>query len=138
MTVKEKLGDKILVATVGSITSSKQANELLRKGFDVAVAGRVFLKNPGFIWSWGEELGVEINVTNQIRWGFGGRPGFQQKALNTVGSAGQKLDLLLDTWIACYWLDTIEFSSLAKYLSQTYSLWCSAGIMLSIQDTTYP
>ena len=30
-------------------------------------------------WSWAEELGVEINVANQIRWGFGGRPGFQQK-----------------------------------------------------------
>ena len=79
MTVKEKLGDKILVATVGSITSSKQANELLRKGLDVAVAGRMFLKNSGLVWSWAEELGVEINVTNQIRWGFGGRPGFQQK-----------------------------------------------------------
>ena len=79
MTVKEKLGDKILVATVGTITSGKEANDLVSKGLDVVVAGRMFLKNPGLVWSWAEELGVEINVANQIRWGFGGRPGFQQK-----------------------------------------------------------
>ena len=79
MTVKEKLGDKILVATVRSITSSKQANKLLRKGLDVAITGHMFLKNPGLVWSWVEELGVEINIANQMRWGFGGRPGFQQK-----------------------------------------------------------
>ena len=72
MTVKEKLRDKILVATVRLITSSKQANELLRKGLDVAVAGHMFLKNPGLVWSWAEELGVEINVVNQMHWGFGG------------------------------------------------------------------
>ena len=74
--LKEKLGDKVLVATVGSITSGELANDLLDKGLDVAVAGRMFLKNPGLVWAWAEELGVEINVANQIRWGFGGRPGF--------------------------------------------------------------
>jgi hypothetical protein len=37
--------------------------------------GRMFQKNPGLVWSFAEELGVEINVANQIRWGFGGRPG---------------------------------------------------------------
>jgi 2,4-dienoyl-CoA reductase-like NADH-dependent reductase (Old Yellow Enzyme family) len=65
----------MLVATVGTITSGKQANDLLEKGLDVAVAGRMFQKNPGLVWSWAEELEVQINVANQIRWGFGGRPG---------------------------------------------------------------
>lgn len=64
------------MATVGSITSGKQANELLEEGgLDLAVAGRMFQKNPGLVWAWAEELGVQNNVANQIRWGFGGRPG---------------------------------------------------------------
>lgn len=73
--IKEKLGDKIAVATVGTITSGKQANKLLEEGLDIAVAGRMFQKTPSLVWEWAEEMGVEINVANQIRWGFGGRPG---------------------------------------------------------------
>ncbi|KAK4693456.1 hypothetical protein P7C71_g3950, partial [Lecanoromycetidae sp. Uapishka_2] len=74
-TVKEKLGDKLAVATVGTITSGKQANQLLEEGLDLAIAGRMFQKNPALVWQFAEELGVQINVANQIRWGFGGRPG---------------------------------------------------------------
>ncbi|SLM39941.1 fmn-linked oxidoreductase [Lasallia pustulata] len=73
--VKKKVGDKLAVATVGKITSGKQANELLEDGLDLTVVGRMFQKNPGLVWSFAEELGVQINVANQIRWGFGGRPG---------------------------------------------------------------
>ena len=73
--VKEKLGDKLAVATVGTITSGKQANQLLEEGLDLAIAGRMFQKNPALVWQFAEELGVQINVANQIRWGFGGRPG---------------------------------------------------------------
>lgn len=76
--LKEKVGDKMLVATVGTITSGKLANDLLEQGLDVAIAGRMFQKNPGLVWAWAEELGVEINLANQIRWGFGGRQGFQK------------------------------------------------------------
>ncbi|KAL9638146.1 MAG: hypothetical protein Q9164_001740 [Protoblastenia rupestris] len=46
--VKEKLRDKIAVATVGTITSGKQANQRLEEGLDVAVCGRMFQKNPSF------------------------------------------------------------------------------------------
>ena len=77
--VKEKLGDKMAVATVGTITSGKQAQQLLDEGLDLAIAGRMFQKNPGLVWAWAEELGVAINVANQIRWGFGGRPGAPKK-----------------------------------------------------------
>lgn len=73
--VKEKVGDKILVGTVGSITNGKQANQLLEEGLDVAIVGRMFQKNPGLVWAFADDLGTQIQVANQIRWGFGGRPG---------------------------------------------------------------
>ena len=77
--VKEKLGDKMAVGTVGTITSGKQAQTLLEEGLDLAIVGRMFQKNPGLVWTWAEELGVQVNVANQIRWGFGGRPGAPKK-----------------------------------------------------------
>ncbi|KAI9743013.1 MAG: hypothetical protein M1818_003308 [Claussenomyces sp. TS43310] len=73
--VKKAVGDKMAVGTVGTITSGKQANDLLEDGLDLAIAGRMFQRDPALVWTWAEELGVEINVANQIRWGFGGRPG---------------------------------------------------------------
>ncbi|KAF1984882.1 NADH:flavin oxidoreductase/NADH oxidase [Aulographum hederae CBS 113979] len=71
--IKKEVGEKMLVGTVGTITSGKQANELLEEGLDLAIAGRMFQKNPGLVWQWADELGVEIMNANQIRWGFGGR-----------------------------------------------------------------
>lgn len=72
--IKDKVGDNMLVASVGMITEGKQAEEILQKGeADIVVAGRAFQKNPGLVWAWAEDLGVEINLANQIRWGFGGR-----------------------------------------------------------------
>jgi 2,4-dienoyl-CoA reductase-like NADH-dependent reductase (Old Yellow Enzyme family) len=77
--IKAAVGDKMAVGTVGTITSGKQANQLLEEGLDLAIAGRMFQKNPGLVWTWAEEMGVQINVANQIRWGFGGRPGAPKK-----------------------------------------------------------
>lgn len=71
--VKKGVGDKMAVGAVGTITSGKQANDILEEGIDMAIVGRMFQKNPGLVWYWAEELGVEIQVANQIRWGFGGR-----------------------------------------------------------------
>lgn len=65
----------MLVGTVGTITSGKQANQLLEEGLDVAIVGRMFQKNPGLVWAFADDLGTQIQVANQIRWGFGGRPG---------------------------------------------------------------
>lgn len=56
------------VGTVGTITNGKQANELLEEGLDLVIVGRMFQKNPGLVWTFAEELGVQINVANQIRW----------------------------------------------------------------------
>ena len=86
--IKKEVGSKMLVGTVGTITTGKQAEAILTgkgeqsKGeeqLDAVIAGRMFQKNPALVWSWAEELGVEINVANQIRWGFGGRPGGPKK-----------------------------------------------------------
>lgn len=72
--VKEAVGDKMAVGSVGSIDSGSLANELLEnKGLDAVFVGRGFQKNPGLVWTWAEELGVQLNMANQIRWGFGGR-----------------------------------------------------------------
>lgn len=72
--VKDKVGDKMLVGAVGTITSGKQANGYLEDdNLDIIFAGRMFQKNPGLVWAWADELGVEGRWANQIRWGFGGR-----------------------------------------------------------------
>lgn len=78
--VKAAVGDKMAVATVGNIRDGVQANELLegkdgKAALDLAICGRMFQKNPGLVWQFAEDLGVEIQMANQIRWGFGGRPG---------------------------------------------------------------
>ncbi|KAL9069644.1 MAG: hypothetical protein Q9157_006098 [Trypethelium eluteriae] len=76
--IKKAVGDAMAVGTVGTITNGVQANDLLEgKGdnqpLDLAIAGRAFQKNPGLAWAWADDLGVEVNWANQIRWGFGGR-----------------------------------------------------------------
>jgi 2,4-dienoyl-CoA reductase-like NADH-dependent reductase (Old Yellow Enzyme family) len=73
--VKEKVGDKLLVSTVGTITNGPQAQKLLEEGLDVVFVGRMYQRNPGMVWQMAEELGVEIEAANQIKWGFGGRAG---------------------------------------------------------------
>lgn len=83
--IKKAVGDKLAVGTVGSITSGKQANDLLEgkndsgTELDLAICGRMFQKNPGLVWTFAEELETQINVANQIRWGFGGRAGGPKK-----------------------------------------------------------
>lgn len=73
--IKKAVGDKMLVSTVGSIKSGKQAEEIVtgENGPDLVAAGRMFQKNPGLVWAWAEEIGVDIHVAHQIGWGFGGR-----------------------------------------------------------------
>jgi len=71
--VKKAVGDKMMVGTVGTITSGKQANQLLEEGLDLAIVGRMFQKNPGLVFYWADELEMEVQMPNQIRWGFGGR-----------------------------------------------------------------
>lgn len=72
--VKKAVGDKLQVGTVGMVGSAELANSLVEKeGLDFVLVGRGFQKNPGLVWTWAEELGVDISMANQIRWGFASR-----------------------------------------------------------------
>ena len=77
--VKQVVGDKMRVGTVGSIKTGTLGQQLLEEGLDLIIVGRGFQKNPGLVFAWADELGVEVQMPNQIRWGFGGRGGKQQK-----------------------------------------------------------
>jgi 2,4-dienoyl-CoA reductase-like NADH-dependent reductase (Old Yellow Enzyme family) len=71
--IKEALGDKLAVGTVGSIDSAVVAEQLLQDGLDLTTVGRAFQKNPGLVFTWADELKIEAQMPNQIRWGFQGR-----------------------------------------------------------------
>lgn len=74
--VKKAVGDQLKVGTVGMINDGHLANCLLENNnLDFVLVGRGFQKNPGLVWTWAEELDVEISMANQIRWGFGSRGG---------------------------------------------------------------
>ncbi|TBU41805.1 hypothetical protein BD309DRAFT_1039644, partial [Dichomitus squalens] len=73
--VKKAHGDKILVSTVGAIYEGKFAQSILDEGrADVIFVGRMFQKNPGLVWSFADDLGVDIRQPGQIELGFKGRP----------------------------------------------------------------
>lgn len=77
--VKKAHGDKIFVGSVGNINSGTLAQNLLENNrADVAFVGRYFQKNPGLVWTFAEDLGVELYLAHQIEWGFKGR-GTQKK-----------------------------------------------------------
>lgn len=72
--VKAEVGHKILVSTVGGISSGKIAQDVLDNNkADVVFVGRWLQKNPGLVWQFAEELGVHITQAHQIEWGFLGR-----------------------------------------------------------------
>ncbi|KAK4902747.1 NADH-dependent flavin oxidoreductase [Elasticomyces elasticus] len=72
--VKKAVGDRMAVGTVGAINDARLANSLLEeKGLDFVAVGRGFQKNPGLVFAWADELGQQVQMPNQIRWGFGGR-----------------------------------------------------------------
>lgn len=73
--VKKAVGDRLAVGAVGLITNGKLANEVLEDGVDVVLVGRAFQKNPGAVWAFAEDLGVEFKAANQIAWGFSRRGG---------------------------------------------------------------
>ncbi|KAK0226548.1 hypothetical protein IW262DRAFT_1457774 [Armillaria fumosa] len=70
----KKSNTGLLVGTVGRINDGLVAQEVLDKGqADVILVGRQFLKNPGLVWTFADDLGVKIRAAHQIRWGFGGK-----------------------------------------------------------------
>ncbi|KAF7980703.1 hypothetical protein HWV62_37161 [Athelia sp. TMB] len=81
--VKKVVGEKLIVGSVGGIETGKMAQEILETGqADVAFVGRWFQKNPALVWTFAEDLGVDIFVAHQVEWGFKGR-GKERSAYET-------------------------------------------------------
>lgn len=84
--IKKVVGDKLLVSTVGGITTGTTAERIIsgkEEGgteLDLVAAGRMFQKNPGLVWAWADDVGVKIQVAHQIGWGFVGRAPRSKKA----------------------------------------------------------
>ncbi|KAJ5872907.1 uncharacterized protein N7529_005260 [Penicillium soppii] len=71
---KDAVGDRLLVGAVGMIHTGGIANQLFTDGgLDFVLVGRGFQKNPGSVWTWAEELGVDISMSNPNQWGFSRR-----------------------------------------------------------------
>ncbi|KAF7970542.1 hypothetical protein HWV62_23707 [Athelia sp. TMB] len=68
--VKETLGESLLVGAVGNINNGHVAQSILDQGqADVILVGSQFLKNPGTVGAFAEDLGVDIYQANQMEWG---------------------------------------------------------------------
>ena len=83
--IKSALGSssKMAVGSVGGIDNAQLANDLLEKdGLDLITVGRGFQKNPGLVFAWADELGQQVQMPNQIRWGFKGRGSKPTKAIS--------------------------------------------------------
>ncbi|KZT63188.1 FMN-linked oxidoreductase [Daedalea quercina L-15889] len=79
--VKKRVGDKMLVASVGGVTDAHIAQHVLvDMGIDIIAVGRQFLRDHQTVWTFAEQLGVEIKLPNQVAWVFGGRGGVHKKS----------------------------------------------------------
>ncbi|KAI9054236.1 hypothetical protein LZ554_001404 [Drepanopeziza brunnea f. sp. 'monogermtubi'] len=74
--------------SVLNINHGKQAEAILTgKGegsmgsqeLDAVFVGRHFRKEPGLVWWFADEVGIQITIANQIKLGFEGRPRAQRK-----------------------------------------------------------
>jgi 2,4-dienoyl-CoA reductase-like NADH-dependent reductase (Old Yellow Enzyme family) len=71
--IKKAVGDSALVSSVGAIAGGKQSEELLEQGLDLVAVGKAFLKNPGLVFAWADELDVHIKMPSQIQWALDGK-----------------------------------------------------------------
>ncbi|KAF9031678.1 FMN-linked oxidoreductase [Hymenopellis radicata] len=78
----KKSNPGLLVGAVGGINDGHIAQGVLDKGqADAVLVGRAFQRHPGLVWSFAEDLGVEVVLAHQIHWGFRGRRGGKKSAL---------------------------------------------------------
>ena len=70
--IKEVVGDRLLV---GTWEPSPQASRQMTAGGRgwTGDCGANVPEKSSLVWYWADELGVEVQKANQIRWGFGGR-----------------------------------------------------------------
>lgn len=66
--IKNAVGDKLAVATVGMLDTAELANKILEEdGLDFALVGRGFLKDPNLVWKFAEQLEVDFCIARQTR-----------------------------------------------------------------------
>ena len=70
----------MLVGTVGGVKEGYVARQVIDNGLDIVSVGRAFQKNPGLLFQFGDELGVDVRMPNQIAWAFKGRGSPPKKA----------------------------------------------------------
>lgn len=59
-------GTGALVGSVGGIDSGRDAVEVLADGqADAVLVGRGFLKDPNLVWTWADELGIDVHAPSQ-------------------------------------------------------------------------
>lgn len=64
----------LLVGAVGGIRDGHAANKVLEsEQADVVFIGRQFQKDPSTVWTFAEQLGVQVKVADQIEWPWKGR-----------------------------------------------------------------
>lgn len=65
-------GTGTLVGSVGGIATGKDATEVLADGqADAVLVGRAFLKDPNLVWTWADELDIDVHAPSQYGWPFG-------------------------------------------------------------------
>ncbi|CEL10271.1 hypothetical protein ASPCAL13393 [Aspergillus calidoustus] len=68
--IKQAIGDAMPVSAVGGIRTGKMAEGFLNDGLDAIMCGRWFQKSPGLIYSYAEELEVNVKMSTQYGWAF--------------------------------------------------------------------
>ncbi|KAK1621567.1 NADH:flavin oxidoreductase/NADH oxidase [Colletotrichum phormii] len=65
-------GTGTLVGSVGGIATGKDATEVLADGqADAVLVARAFLKDPNLVWTWADELDIDVHAPSQYGWPFG-------------------------------------------------------------------
>ncbi|KAL2839452.1 hypothetical protein BJX68DRAFT_279395 [Aspergillus pseudodeflectus] len=70
--IKQAIGDAMPVSAVGGIRTGKMAEGFLNDGLDAIMCGRWFQKSPGLVYSYAEELEVNVKMSTQYGWAFKG------------------------------------------------------------------
>jgi 2,4-dienoyl-CoA reductase-like NADH-dependent reductase (Old Yellow Enzyme family) len=68
--IKQAVGDAMPVSAVGGIRTGKMAESFLNDGLDAIMCGRWFQKSPGLVYSYAEELGLDVKMSTQYGWAF--------------------------------------------------------------------
>lgn len=67
--IKKAVGDSLLLAVPGGLTDSSKVNDLVEEGvIDIALVARGFLRNPGLVATWAEELDIDVQQNIQYHY----------------------------------------------------------------------